>query len=141
MGDGIFGNGDPETHIGQLSNASLRDARFLLGDRACTRGGMSGWRNPERTVHVTRAPPGSAGNCDASRAARGTYDPGVPQLHAWASWMIRKSLGADWSASRGASSGVGATSTTRFLSYGGPPIPDRCARAMLGKDVIWPLLF
>ena len=63
------------------------------------------------------------------QAARGTYDPGLPQLHAGQADDPQAARGLD--RERAAAGRRGSEFHDRFLSYGGPPIP-LVRRAMLG---------
>src|SRR3546814_13976908 len=70
MWDAGLNEGDPETHIGQLSNALLRDCRFLsaIGMHA---GGMTMEQSRKMFVDQCYQDEGNA----RQQAARGTYDP------------------------------------------------------------------
>jgi len=118
-----LGAGDPETHIGQLSNALLRDCRFLSAIGLHTRG-MTQAQSRALFVDQCYQDEGSA----RQQAARGTYDPAYLN-YTMGKLMIRK-LREDYVASRG---GRGAWKAfhDRFLGYGGPPIP-LVRRAMMG---------
>jgi uncharacterized protein (DUF885 family) len=118
-------NGDPETHIGQLSNALLRDARFLSAIGLHT-GGMRVEESERLFTDEAYQDVGSA----RQQAARGTFDPGYLN-YTMGKLMIRK-LRADWTASRGGQA-AWREFHDAFLSYGGPPIP-MVRKAMLGGD-------
>ena len=119
-----LGDGNPETHIGQLSNALLRNARFLSAIGLHT-GGMSVTES-ERLFHEDAYQDvGSA----KQQAARGTYDPAYIN-YTMGKLMIRK-LRSDWTAERGGQK-AWREFHDKFLTYGGPPIPMVRA-AMLGK--------
>jgi hypothetical protein len=118
-------DGDPETHIGQLSNALLRDARFLSAIGLHT-GGMSVAESERLFTDEAYQDVGSA----RQQAARGTYDPAYLN-YTMGKLMIRK-LRADWTASRGGQA-AWREFHDAFLSYGGPPIP-MVRKAMLGSD-------
>jgi len=115
MWDAGLGNGDPETHIGQLSNALLRDCRFLsaIGMHAH---GMTQAQSEQMFRTECYQDPGNA----KQQAARGTYDPAYLN-YTLGKLMIMK-LRADWTATRGGQKGWKAFHD-QFLSYGGPPIP------------------
>jgi len=115
MWDAGLGNGDPETHIGQLSNALLRDCRFLsaIGMHAH---GMTQAQSEEMFRTQCFQDPGNA----KQQAARGTYDPAYLN-YTLGKLMIMK-LRADWTATRGGRKAWKAFHN-QFLSYGGPPIP------------------
>ncbi len=127
-----YGTGDPETHIGQLSDALLRDVRYLSSIGMHTRG-MSQAESEKMFLERAFQDPGNA----RQQAARGTYDPGYLN-YTLGKLMIRK-LRADWVA-RQASRAAQADPMTswkafhdRFLSYGGPPIP-LVRKDMLGDE-------
>lgn len=119
-----LGSGNPETHIGQLSNALLRNARFLSTIGLHT-GGMSVAESERLFREEAYQDTGSA----RQQAARGTYDPAYLN-YTMGKLMIRK-LRADWSASRGGQA-AWREFHDKFLAYGGPPIPMVRA-AMLGN--------
>lgn len=119
-----LGNGDPETHIGQLSNALLRNARLLSAIGLHT-GGMSVAQSEQLFREEAYQDIGNA----RQQAARGTYDPAYLN-YTMGKLMIRK-LRADWTASRGGQA-AWREFHDAFLSYGGPPIPMVRA-AMLGN--------
>ena len=108
-------NGDPETRIGQISNALLRDARFLSSIGLHTRG----WSVEDSKRFFMEQAFQSEGTA-IQQAARGTYDPAY--LNYTMGKLMIKRLRDDWTASRG-----GRTSWREFhdtfLGYGGPPIP------------------
>ncbi|HSD73329.1 MAG TPA: DUF885 domain-containing protein [Steroidobacteraceae bacterium] len=109
-------NGDPETHIGQLSNALLRDARFLSAIGLHT-AGMSVVESERLFREEAYQDEGSA----RQQARRGTYDPAYLN-YTMGKLMIRK-LRADWTASRGGQTSWKAFHD-EFLSHGGPNIPQ-----------------
>jgi hypothetical protein len=115
MWDAGLGNGDPETHIGQLTNALLRDCRFLsaIGMHAH---GMTQAQSEQMFETQCYQDKGSA----QQQAARGTYDPAYLN-YTMGKLMIMK-LRADWTATRGGRKAWKAFND-QFLSYGGPPIP------------------
>ncbi len=118
-----LGNGDPQTHIGQLSNALLRNARFVSAIGLHTRG-MSVAESERLFVEEAYQDVGSA----RQQAARGTYDPAYLNYN-MGKLMIRK-LRADWTATRGGQA-AWREFHDRFLAYGGPPVP-MVREAMLG---------
>ena len=120
-----FGNGDPETHIGQLSNALLRDVRFLSAIGMHTHG-MTVAESERMFREQAFQDPGTA----RQQAARGTYDPAYLN-YTMGKLMIRR-LREDWTASRGGRA-AWHDFHDRLLSYGGPPIP-MIRKAMLGRD-------
>ncbi len=121
--------GDPETKIGQLSNALLRNCRFLsaigLHARAMTVAQSYDMFRNECYQ--------DAGNA-TQQAARGTYDPAYLN-YTMGKLMIRK-LRDDWTAKNFPEGGERAgwkEFHDEFLSYGGPPIP-MVRKAMLKED-------
>ena len=109
------GGGTDETMIGQLSNALLRDCRFLSSIGMHT-GTMT--QNQSFTMFREQCYQ-DEGNAK-QQAARGTYDPGYLN-YTMGKLMIRK-LRDDWVATRGGEKAWKAFHD-QFLSYGGPPIP------------------
>ena len=107
--------GDAETHIGQLSEAMLRDCRFLSAIGMHARG-MTQDQSRRMFVEQCYQDEGTA----RQQAARGTYDPAYLN-YTMGKLMIRK-LRADWTATHGGRAGWKAFHD-QFLSYGGPPIP------------------
>jgi uncharacterized protein (DUF885 family) len=120
-----LGKGDPEKHIGQLSEALLRDVRLLSAIGLHTHG-MTVAASEKMFREQAFQDPGNA----RQQAARGTYDPAYLN-YTLGKLMIRK-LRADWLA-KGAAAGSASPSADtqgrlhefhdKFLSYGGPPIP------------------
>ena len=125
MWDAGLGEGDPETHIGQLSNALLRDARFLSAI-----GLHSGTMTIAESEKLFREEAFQDAATARQQAARGTYDPAYLN-YTLGKLMIRK-LRDDWTASRGGRAGWKAFHDA-FLTFGGPPIPV-VRRAMLGAN-------
>jgi uncharacterized protein (DUF885 family) len=117
--------GDPEAHIGQLTNALLRNVR-LLASLEMHLHGMKVAEAEQMFRELAFQDPGNA----RQQAARGTYDPAYLN-YTLGKLMIRK-LRTDWCASRG---GARAWKEfhDEFLSFGGPPIP-LVRRAMLPGD-------
>lgn len=125
MWDAGLGNGDAETHIGQLSNALLRDCRFLSAI------GMHSGRmtlEESRLLFLNECHQ-DEGNA-RQQAARGAYDPAYLN-YTMGKLMIRR-LREDWTASRGGREGW-HDFHDQFLSYGGPPIPLVRAQMMGGQ--------
>ncbi len=118
MWDAGLGAGDPETHIGQLSNALLRDCRFLSAIGLHARG-MTQDQSRRLFVEQCYQDEGNA----RQQASRGTYDPAYLN-YTMGKLMIRR-LREDWLANkRYASREAGWKAFhDQFLSYGGPPIP------------------
>ncbi len=124
MWDAGLGNGDPETHVGQLSNALLRDCRFLSAI-----GMHTGRMTQEQSRIMFREQCYQDEGNARQQAARGTYDPAYLN-YTMGKLMIRR-LREDWTRSRGGRSAWKAFHD-RFLSYGGPPIPLVRAQMMGG---------
>jgi len=118
-------DGDPETHVGQLSNALLRDCRYLsaIGLHAQ---GMTQEQSRKMFVEQCYQDEGNA----KQQSARGTYDPAYLN-YTMGKLMIRK-LRTDWTATHGGRAGWKAFHD-QLLSFGGPPIP-LVRKAMLGGD-------
>ena len=113
MYDAGLNDFDPETHIGQLSNALLRDCRYLSAIRLHT-GRMTVQQSYDLFRNECFQDEGNA----RQQAARGTYDPQYLN-YTMGKLMIRK-LREDWT--KGDRSKWKAFHD-EFLSYGGPPIP------------------
>jgi hypothetical protein len=128
--DGL-GNGDAEQHIGQLTNALLRNVRFLSAIGLHTRG-MTVAESDRMFRERAYTDPGNA----RQQAARGTFDPQYLD-YTLGKLMIRK-LRTDWlarqpAAAAGADPGQYLRAFhDKFLSYGGPPIP-LVRKAMVGE--------
>ena len=127
-----YGNGSPEIHIGQLTDALLRDVRFLSSIGMHTHG-MTLAQSEKMFLESAYQDPGNA----RQQAARGTYDPAYLN-YTLGKLMIRK-LRADWVAQK--TSGDAKAEPMKnwkafhdtFLSYGGPPIP-LVRKAMVGDQ-------
>jgi uncharacterized protein (DUF885 family) len=151
------GGGTPEMHIGQLTEALLRDVRLLSAIGMHTEG-MTVAQSEQMFKDQAFQDPGNA----RQQAARGTYDPAY--LNYTLGKLMIKKLRADWIAkttaiasSGGTTSGAGAAGTLpgatpaeasasaatidpellrkfhdEFLSYGGPPIP-LVRKALVGE--------
>ncbi|MEZ5937748.1 MAG: DUF885 domain-containing protein [Hyphomonadaceae bacterium] len=117
-----LGEGDPETHIGQLTNALLRNVRFLSAIGMHT-GGMTIEESKQMFIDKGMQDEGNA----EQQAARGAYDPAYLN-YTMGKLMIMK-LRADWCEAKGmapASDDYKACWKDfhdAFLSHGGPPIP------------------
>jgi hypothetical protein len=120
-----LGNGDPETHIGQLTNALLRNVRFV-----CAIGMHTHGMTLDESERLFRDEAFSDVGDARQQAQRGAYDPAYLS-YTMGKLMIRK-LRDDWTRSRGGRA-AWREFHDRFLSYGGPPIPLVRA-AMLGND-------
>ena len=120
MWEAGLGEGSAEQHIGQLTEALLRDVRFLSAIGLHTQG-MAVAQAERMFLEQAHADPGDA----RQQAARGTYDPEY-LYYTLGKLMIRK-LRADWVAQQPGGAGADARRYwhdfhDRFLSYGGPPI-------------------
>ena len=124
MWDAGLGNGDQETHVGQLSNALLRDCRFLSAI-----GMHTGRMTQEQSRQMFRDQCYQDEGNARQQAARGTYDPAYLN-YTMGKLMIRR-LRDDWIRTRGGRRAWKAFHD-RFLSYGGPPIPLVRAQMMGG---------
>jgi hypothetical protein len=107
--------GDPEARIGQISNALLRNARFLSSIGLHTRG----WSVEDAQKFFMEEAFQSEGTA-IQQAARGTYDPAYLN-YTMGKLMIRR-LRDDWTATRGGRA-AWRDFHDEFLSFGGPPIP------------------
>ncbi len=125
MWEAGLGNGDPKVHIGQLSNALLRDCRLLSAIGLHT-GGMT---VTESKALFREQCFQDEGNAD-QQSARGTYDPAYLN-YTLGKLMIRR-LRTDWTATRGGRASWRAFHDG-FLSFGGPPIP-LIRQTMLKED-------
>jgi uncharacterized protein (DUF885 family) len=120
-----LGEGDPEVQIGQLSNALLRNIRYLSAIGLHTKG-MTVEESERMFREQGFQDPGNA----RQQAARGTYDPAYLN-YTMGKLMILK-LREDWTEGRDPGESWKQFHDT-FLSFGGPPIP-LVRRAMLGKE-------
>jgi uncharacterized protein (DUF885 family) len=115
MFDAGVGGATPETHIGQLSEALLRDVRFLSAIGMHT-GGMTMAESERMFREKGLQDPGNA----RQQAARGTYDPAY--LNYTLGKLMIMQLRDDWIAAHPGPNPLKAFHD-QFLSYGGPPIP------------------
>ena len=106
---------DPETHVGQLLNALLRNGRYLSAIGLHTKG-MTVEQSEKLFLNEAYQDPGGA----KQQARRGTFDP--PYLNYLLGKLMIRKLRADWTASRGGEKAWREFHDT-FLSFGGPPIP------------------
>ena len=111
---GVGGGGD-EILIGQLSNALLRDCRYLSAIGMHT-GSMTQQQSYDLFRNECYQDEGNA----KQQAARGTYDPAYLN-YTMGKLMIRK-LRDDWAATRGGQK-AWKDFHDQFLGFGGPPIP------------------
>lgn len=115
MWDAGLGNGDPHVHVGQLTNALLRNVRFI-----CAIGMHTGNMSPADCEALFKEKAFSNPGEARQQAARGTYDPAYLN-YTLGKLMIRK-LREDWTAKHGGKRAIKAFHDG-FLQYGGPPIP------------------
>ena len=125
MFDAGLEGASPEAHVGQLSEALLRNVRFISAIGMHT-GTMSMAESEQLFRDKGFQDPGNA----RQQAARGTYDPGYLN-YTLGKLMIMK-LRDDWMAKHGGPSSLKAFHD-EFLSYGGPPIPLVRAQMLGGK--------
>ncbi|MFC5526169.1 DUF885 domain-containing protein [Rhodanobacter ginsengisoli] len=116
----------PEVHIGQLTNALLRDVRYLSAIGLHT-GGMTVGQSEQMFRDDAFQDPGNA----RQQAARGTYDPAY--LNYTLGKLMIMQLRQDWIAAHPGPNALKAFHD-QFLSYGGPPIP-LVRQQMLGGKV------
>jgi hypothetical protein len=124
MWDAGLGQGDAETHVGQLHLALLRNVRLLSAIGLHT-GGMTVAESEAMFRDKAFMDPANA----RQQAARGTFDPAYGN-YTLGKLMIMK-LRGDWTATRGGRS-AWKDFHDKFLSYGAPPVP-LVRRAMLGE--------
>ena len=115
MFDAGLDGATPEVHIGQLTNALLRDVRYLSAIGLHT-GGMSMAQSEQMFRDKAFQDPGNA----RQQAARGTYDPAY--LNYTMGKLMIMQLRQDWIAAHPGPNALKAFHD-QFLSYGGPPIP------------------
>jgi len=120
-----LGDGDPQVHIGQLSNALLRNCRFISAIGLHT-GGMTLAQSKDLFRKECFQDEGNA----EQQAARGTYDPAY--LNYTMNKLMIMKLRDDWTASRGGREAWKEFHDT-FLSFGGPPVP-LVRQAMMHED-------
>lgn len=125
MFDAGVDGGTPEVHIGQLTNALLRDVRFLSAIGMHT-SGMSMKQSEQMFRDKAFQDPGSA----RQQAARGTYDPAY--LNYTLGKLMIMQLRDDWMAISPGDNTLKAFNDA-FLSYGGPPIPLVRAQMLDGE--------
>jgi uncharacterized protein (DUF885 family) len=112
----------PETRIGQISNALLRNIRFLSAIGLHTKG-MTVEESQRLFMEEGYQSEGTA----IQQAARGTYDPAY--LNYTLGKLAIRELREDWTRERGGRAAWKDFHDT-FLSLGGPPIPLVRARMM-----------
>jgi hypothetical protein len=131
MWEAGLSKGDPETHIGQILNALLRNVRFVSAIGLHT-GNMTVEESERLFREQGFVDPGNA----RQQAARGTFDPAY--LNYTLGKLMIKKLRDDWTATRGGRKAWKGFHDD-FLSRGGPPIPLIRA-AMMGPADKGPLL-
>jgi uncharacterized protein (DUF885 family) len=131
MYDAGINGATPEIHIGQLSEALLRNVRFISAIGMHT-GGMTMAESEKMFREQAFQDEGNA----SQQAARGTYDPAY--LNYTLGKLMIMQLREDWTKTRGGRAGWKAFHD-QFLSYGGPPIPLVRAQMLGGKAeaVLW----
>jgi hypothetical protein len=125
MWEAGLGNGDPETHVGQLVQALIRDVRFLSAIGMHT-GVMTVSESERMFREKAYQDPENA----RQQAARGTFDQAYGN-YTMGKLMIRK-LREDWTRTRGGRK-AWKDFHDEFLKYGAPPIP-LVRKAMLGSN-------
>lgn len=115
MWEAGLGAGSPETHVGQISNALLRDCRYLSAIGLHAQG-----MTQEQSRALFREQCFQDEGTARQQAARGTYDPAY--LNYTLGKLLIRRLRADWTASRGGRA-AWKEFHDRFLGFGGPPIP------------------
>ena len=125
MFDAGLGGGTPEAHIGQLSEALLRDVRFVSAIGLHT-GGMSMADSETMFREKGLQDPGNA----RQQAARGTYDPAY--LNYTLGKLMIMQLRDDWTRDKGGRN-AWKQFHDAFLGFGGPPIPLVRAQMLGGK--------
>lgn len=125
MFDAGLDGATPEAHIGQLTNALLRDVRYLSAIGLHT-GGMTVAQSEQMFRDKAFQDPGNA----RQQAARGTYDPAY--LNYTMGKLMIMQLRQDWIAAHPGPNALKAFHD-QFLSYGGPPIPLVRAQMLGGK--------
>jgi uncharacterized protein (DUF885 family) len=124
MYDAGLGAGKPEMRVGMLTNALLRNVRFLSA--ICLHSGCMTLEESEAMFREQAF--ADAGNA-RQQALRGTYDPGY-LAYTLGKLMIRK-LRADWLAAN--PNATAQQFHDKLLSYGVPPVP-LVRKEMLGTD-------
>jgi uncharacterized protein (DUF885 family) len=124
MWEAGLGEGAPDVHVGQLSEALLRNVRFLCAIGMHTQG-----MKLETCQKMFEEQGYQDAGTAKQQAARGTFDPAYLN-YTMGKLMIRK-LRADWTPGHGGRAGW-HDFHDEFLSYGGPPIP-LVREQMMGK--------
>ncbi|MGI9286353.1 MAG: DUF885 domain-containing protein [Pseudomonadales bacterium] len=131
MHEAGLNGGDPETEIGQLSNALLRNARFLSAI-----GLHAGEMSVEESERLFREEAFQDVGTARQQAARGTYDPAYLNYTLGKLMILR--LREDWTRERGGRD-AWKEFHDKFLSYGGPEIPLVRAQMLGGQpEAVFP---
>jgi hypothetical protein len=117
-----FRDASAETRIGQISNALLRNARFLSAIGLHTQG-----MTVEESEKLFREEAYQDEGTARQQAARGTYDPAYLN-YTLGKLMIRE-MRKDWTSTREGRESWRDFHDT-FLSFGGPPVPLVRARML-----------
>ncbi len=120
-----LGADDPAIAVGQLSNALLRNCRYMSAI-----GLHTGEMSVEESIDLFRTECFQDEGTALQQAARGTYDPRY--LNYTLNKLLITKLREDWTASRGGREAWKEFHDT-FLSYGGLPVP-LIRQAMMGED-------
>ncbi len=122
MSEAGLRDANAETRIGQLSNALMRNARFLASIGLHTKG----WSVEDAKTFFMQEAYQSEGTA-IQQSARGTYDPAY--LNYTLGKLMIKQLRDDWTAERGGRDAWKAFHD-EFLTLGGPPVPLARQRLM-----------
>ena len=120
-----LGKDDPAIAVGQLSNALLRNCRYLSAI-----GLHTGEMSVKDSVNLFKTECFQDDGTALQQAARGTYDPRY--LNYTLNKLLIRKLREDWTASRGGREAWKDFHDT-FLSYGGLPVPY-IRQAMMGEE-------
>ena len=115
MWDAGLNKDDPETHIGQLANALLRNCRFLAAIKL-----HAGGESQEAMEKMFRNECYQDEGTAKQQAARGTYDPAY--LNYTLGKLMILAMRRDYAAAHGGKDDPKAFHDA-FLSFGGPPVP------------------
>jgi uncharacterized protein (DUF885 family) len=120
-----FGNGDPRLLLGQLSEALLRNARYITSIKMHTQG-----MTLEEATRFFMENAVMEETPAASEARRGTFDPGY--LNYTLGKLLLLKLREDYRAEKGASFNL-KEFHDRVLAYGAPPVP-LLRKVLLARD-------
>jgi len=124
MWEAGIGAGDPEAHVGQLSEALLRDVRLLASIGMHVRG-----MTQEQAEQLFREQGLQTGPTARQQAARGTFDPAY--LNYTMGKLIIRQLRDEYTRTHGGGPAAWKGFHDAVLSHGGPPI-GMLRRAVLG---------